>query len=286
MNERSLQKAVMGMKLSDEAKNRILTNCERGGAGSKRPRRRVRAVLAAACVCLLLGVIVLGAWMLRGGDRPEERPESASEVEAAGSDPAGEQTVSDGNLRKPELQYQIGMAEIGPPYESMEELLADSDAVVVGKVKGVSYQMRNFPLFEDTDVLFRELYTIFEIETLAAYQGDTGETFEVRMWGGQMGIREEEQLAAMGEDAYRGIPIVICGEEVPDLKIGQPYLFMLSQNSRGEWRFVGTDNKQGWMTLRNPLQANYYTGASAKDIICSFGEEKWTELLEAGIVSQ
>lgn len=286
MNERSLQKAVMGMKLSDEAKKRILANCEGGVAGAEKPRRRVRRMLAAACICLLAGVIVLGAWMLRGGDRPEERPESASEVEAAGSDPAGEQTASDGAVRKPELQYQIGAADIGPPYESMEELLADSDAVVVGKVKGVSYQMRNFPLYEDTDVLFRELYTIFEIEVVAAYQGDTGETFEVRMWGGQMGIREEEQLAAMGEDAYRGIPIVICGAEVPDLKIGQPYLFMLSQNSLGEWRFVGADNKQGWMTMRDPLRANSYTGASAKDIICSFGEEKWAELQEMGVVPQ
>lgn len=282
MNERSLQKAVMGITMSDEAKKRILAACEGGGATSKRPRRRVRRVLAAACICLLAGAIVLGAWMLRGGDRPE----------AIDSDPVSEQTASVDTVTKPDavtkpkLQYQIGAAEIGPPYESMEELLADSDAVVVGRVKGVSYQMKKFSLFEDADCLFRELYTIFEIEVLAAYQGDTGETFEVKMWGGQMGIREEEQLAAMGEDAYRGIPIVICGAEVPDLKIARPYLFMLSQDPRGEWHFVGVDNKQGWMPLWNPLQANYYTGASAKDIICSFGEERWTELLEAGIVSQ
>lgn len=270
MDETRFQETIAGIQMPEEMKTRILANC-RKAAEERRPGRwRGYRLAAAVCACLLVGLAGLGTWMWNSGDVPDT---SSGAVESvfSGTGP---------------VQYHEMMADWGVFY-SLEEMLDASEGVFVGTVKDISFQVLDQhtgqPPTAETEDTDRWLYTFFEIEVLASYRGEVGKTVKIRWMAGLQGFREEEQRAALalGGCDDRGIPIVACGS--PDIQIGETYLFLLGYCRDGLATLI--EPWQGVRSMRKPLEKDGVSGVSPKDIITSFGKEKWTELQEKGIVS-
>ena len=272
MDERVFKKAVTGIKMPEEMISRILANCEKEPDRPKRKRRMYGRMIAAACVCLLVGAALFGAWEIQHGEFGESgaasRYESEVSVEGVGI-----------------VQYIESTADWAS-YDTIEELIDASDLIFAGTVTNISYQILDertgLPPTEATEERHRKLYTIFDVDVRATYLGDERETVKVRMQGGQRGVRVEEQIAALGVDCEQEIPVIACGG-VPDLQIGESYLFLLACYGEAMPTFI--QPAQGYLELNDLKKAKAHAGVSPKDLVVHFGRKKWKELQKMGVVS-
>ncbi len=155
----------------------------------------------------------------------------------------------------------------------------------------------SLPPTEETEDYYRWLNTIYDLEIITSYKGGVFYPAQIRTDGGLKDYRVEEQLEVMRSgNAYHygnGIPIM---EGIPEIKIGEIYLFVLGQFETG--LPSNLIPQQSFYNLQNPFKKNtlgeielddpakYYSEKkdpygnpiiSAKDVISTFGQEKWND---------
>ena len=184
------------------------------------------------------------------------------------------------------------------PYLTAQDLVEDASLVVIGKVTGISFQMldtrTSLPPTEKTERADRRIHTIYSIDVITSYKGEAGKSTQLRIYGGLKDYRVDEQLKMIKEaNAFPDDGIQI-EENIPEIKIGETYLFALYQfenytptNLIPDQSIYSLDNPFdkhviGNHELENP--AKYYKAEtneygrplmSAKDVISVFGEDKW-----------
>jgi len=159
-----------------------------------------------------------------------------------------------------------------PTYQNAPDLVAKANQVFTGEVTNISFQMLDMktaqPVTEKTEEWNRSLYTIYTVEVDTLYKGSVKKNAQIRMSGGIQGRYVNEQLAVLGKDAEKGIPVM---SERPEVVIGRTYLFVLYQYENTIPTPLNLD--QGIFDLRNPFEEHPHM--TAKDVISSFGQDKW-----------
>ena len=117
-----------------------------------------------------------------------------------------------------------------PFYEDIHDFVEHSTLIVAGTITDISFQLLDLrtarPVTEETEEQYRCLHTIYTIDVTERYKGDPTEPTQMRILGGRENDYLEEQAAALGDDIKNGIPLL---ENMPELKIGETYLFALYQ---------------------------------------------------------
>ena len=175
---------------------------------------------------------------------------------SASQNPSSENSsVVDVDMNGSSVAYEVDyntMSADWPIYKDVTELTEAANVILLGKVTDISFQVLDDrttrPPSEETEEWNRSLNTIYDVDVITSYKGDSLENIKVRMLGGQKGVRVEEQLSALGEDAENGIPIM---EGMPEIKIGETYLFVLYQYKDTMPTLVNVG--QGVYELHDPL---------------------------------
>lgn len=180
-----------------------------------------------------------------------------------------------------------------PVYQNASELVESAKLVFTGRVTGISFQMLDL---RDTETIgdevgnqYYDLYTLYDVDIITPYKGETRKSIQVRMMGGLMDYQVEKQLEILAQYNKQFIPIL---EEHIDYKIGETYLFVLHQYM--DVTPTPMNLTQGAYNLHDPfekhtigtydLDDSYYTKTaddygnpviSAKDVILTFGQDKW-----------
>ena len=171
-----------------------------------------------------------------------------------------------------------------PIYEDVEELMEAGNVILLGKVTDISFQVLDSrtgqPPSEDTQEVDRSLYTIYDLDVITSYKGDSHETIKIRVLGGLEHIYEEEQLKALEEESQKAIPII---KGKPNITIDETYLFVLHQYEDTMPTLVNME--QGVYDTSDPFKKDWFSFLSAKEIISSIGEDKWDEFNKGNTLS-
>ncbi|MBQ7337669.1 MAG: hypothetical protein IJW40_12000 [Clostridia bacterium] len=187
-------------------------------------------------------------------------------------------------------------------YRDAKSLIEYADLILAGRVTDIGFQILDtrtaLPADEQTPTYAKMLYTIYTVEVLESYQGDATDVIHVRIMGGMVGERTEEQLTLMESEGIsgdgRGIPILEDYQKV-QCRIGESYLFVLAAFETGVPTILNID--QSIYSLTEPTKENAvgqnpadyygkkrdeygYPLISAKDIIVEFGKKEWKEFYE------
>jgi len=172
-------------------------------------------------------------------------------------------------------------------YNSADALANAANAVLTGTVTGISFQVQDLktglPPTEETEDFNRTLYTIYNIDVISVYKGKASNPMQIRTQGGMREKYVDEQLAALGKDAEKGITLTRGTQE---LTIGETYLFALIRQWDDERIILSTlYPPQSIYNLKNPFgeseavasQENQRGSSTitAKDVISVFGQDKW-----------
>lgn len=153
----------------------------------------------------------------------------ASLLTLAGCNRASVQQETPQTSPADEITYQTISAD-WPFYEDIQDLVEHSTLIVAGTITDISFQLLDArtarPVTGETEEQYRCLYTMYTIDVTERYKGDPTESIQVRIIGGRENDYPEEQAAVLGDDIKNGIPLL---ENMPELKIGETYLFALYQ---------------------------------------------------------
>ncbi|NLZ82336.1 MAG: hypothetical protein GX915_01565, partial [Clostridiales bacterium] len=171
-----------------------------------------------------------------------------------------------------------------PVYEDLEDLVKAGNVILLGKVTDISFQVLDDRTgqapSEETEEVDRNLYTIYDIDVITSYKGDSFEPIKIRALGGLENLYIKEQLKALEEETKKLITFV---KGRPNITIDETYLFVLSQYEETMPTLVNME--QGVYDTRDPHKKDWYSFFSAKDIISSFGEDKWDEFNKANTLN-
>ena len=197
-------------------------------------------------------------------------------------------SVSDGSYTQISADWHI--------YSDAADLIAASDMVFIGEITDIKFEVLDatnaLPVSESTPDYARTLYTLFNVNVLETYKGNTANVKQVRRRGGMVNYNVDEQLNVMDEGcAFKrefGIPVWENFYKT-QYQTNTCYLFVVRQYETGcptiinlEQAIYGLDEP----TRKNTLGSNnnvYYTGdtdeynnplISAFDIISEFGNAK------------
>ncbi|MCL2072236.1 MAG: hypothetical protein FWH07_08445 [Oscillospiraceae bacterium] len=212
------------------------------------------------------------------------------------SNQAGEINVSEVIFETEETAGEVQYGSIHSDWvmwESAEGLVRDKDTdfVITAKVTDISFRVADsrtgYPPEEGAKERYDEyygqvvepwrvfdLFTVYDIETIATYKGEGVSPTQILMVGGMKDVFVEEQLAVIKE---YGIDCILVHEgENNTLKIGETYLFVLKQFD--EFSSSPRNPDQCIYNLDNPFARTApvgYPDITAKDIISTFGKDKW-----------
>ena len=165
-------------------------------------------------------------------------------------------------------------------YPDTEKLMEVVDYVFIGKVTGIKFiivdHVTGIPasLEESNNV---GLYTIYEVDVITTYKGETSKISSFSIDGGIKDYRAKEQYELMkkykAEFWEWGIPV---HNNHPEYQIGEIYLFALIRLVDTLPPTVINLNQSGY-TLDDPTNhaIEGKRGISPQSIISYFGEEKW-----------
>ncbi len=248
------------------------TYVETADRDDKVGKKRVWKTLVpiAACLCLAVGMISIVKYaQWRNATTP---PESTDDGTGASATQASADATASTNAT--DMNYTIISLD-WPAYESAHELIEAGTIVVLGKISGISFQMYDIktgrPPSADSSGSDIYLHTVYEIETLTFYKGEPADTIHMRMIGGLKDVKVDEQRALRGDRAKAEIPL-LAG--MPELDIGQTYLFVLHQYEDTMPTLVNTS--QGVYAVDDPEHKDVLSLVSLKDIISYFGDEEWS----------
>lgn len=181
-------------------------------------------------------------------------------------------------------------------YNDAKELVSASDIVFIGKITNIEFQILDItnalPISESTATSDKELYTIYSVDVVKSLKGDSSNISKVRIMGGMVDYKVDEQLRVMDEgESFRrelGIPIWDQFYKA-QCKNDQYYLFVLKQFETGYPTILNLE--QSVYSMNEPTRKNmignatkvYYSGSkddngnpmiSAYDIISEFGSKE------------
>lgn len=173
------------------------------------------------------------------------------------------------------VKYDI-MSTDWPVYESVEELNNASKYVVLGKVNDVSFEVldvkTNNPPAPESDKSNCLLHTVYSIDVITSYKGDAPKTLKFCMVGGREGAYLDEQLAALRKADMVSENICLV-EDMPVIDKDRTYLFAICQ--LGDAMPTLTNASQSAFAADSPLVKDEYSYLSLKDIVSSYGADKW-----------
>lgn len=182
-------------------------------------------------------------------------------------------SAQESNNSSEEIHYNLISAD-WPVYKDVKELTNAGNVIVLGKITDISFEILDRttaePPTSDSETENCYLNTIYSVEVITSYKGNSAETIKVRMLGGLEGVYVKEQIAVLGDKANKEIPIM---DGSPNLEIGQTYLFVLYQYSDTMPTLVNV--QQGVYGIDDPLTKDDHSYVSLKEIISSFGEDNW-----------
>lgn len=216
---------------------------------------------------MIMGMIILTACSLK------ENTELTSSLDAE------ENIGIDDSFRINEITYSRIKAD-WHIYQDAQELVEASVLVVLGKVTGISFQVLDqrtalLPT-EKTEEWNRSLYTMYDIDIITMYKGSPIKSTQVRMIGGLKDSYLEEQVAVLGKDIEKGIPLM---EDMPEIKIGETYLFALYQYEDTAPTLLNLE--QSVFDLHELDKKDRFSFISVKDVISYFGKDKWEEFQQS-----
>lgn len=184
-------------------------------------------------------------------------------------------------------------------YDSADNLIDDADIVFTGKIVDIEFQVlditNSLPASESTPDYAKELYTIYSVEVAEVYKGEADGNMKVRVMGGMVNYKVEEQLEVMneGQSFNRELGISIWDEFYKaQCTIDEYYLFVLKQFDTGYPTILNVE--QSIYSLTEPTKKHaignsekvYYSGKvdknnnpliSAYDVISAFGSNRAKE---------
>ncbi len=162
-----------------------------------------------------------------------------------------------------------------PVYESADELIEACDMVVVGTVTNISFQVldtRTGKMPEsETEDMYCSLYTIYDIDIIETYKGNSKDKEQVRVIGGLEGAYVTEQLVALGQEQAT----IFVLEGLIEISEGETYLFMLHQYEDTLPTIVNVE--QGIYNISDALSngSKQDSEITVQEIISSFGADEW-----------
>lgn len=183
----------------------------------------------------------------------------------------------DTHVTKVNVVYQT-ISPDWPLYGSADELIDACDKVVLGTVTDISFQMIDIRTGKEAEEEVEEsycyLYTVYDIDVIETYKGQSSQTEQVRVIGGVEGDYETEQVAALREQEQ---PTIFVLEDSVRLNEGETYLFMLAEYNDAIPTIVNV--VQGIYDIAD-VQSNGSEQdgkITVQEIILSFGQNEWNE---------
>lgn len=165
-----------------------------------------------------------------------------------------------------------GISADWPSYPNTAALIDSSDAVVLGTVKSLSFQLLDIrtarPATDETDEHNALIYTLYDIDIIEQYKGDLGAHTQIRVMGGLEGQYLEEQVSLLGDRAAYGIP---CLNGMPAINIGETYLFVLHQYENTAPTLLNPT--QSVFSCSNPGLDSDASSISLQSILSYFGDD-------------
>ncbi len=210
---------------------------------------------------------------------------------------------NDGEYTLPEGPYAaIGVSYDWGIYRDAQAVIDHADLIFSGRVRDISFAVLDsrtaLPADETTPTYAKQLYTIYTVDVLHGYRGEIGQSVRVRVMGGMVGERVEEQLelmAAYDVPGYEyGIP-VLTGYQKLQCCVGSAYLFALAAFESGDPTILNIDQSiysLEYPTRKNTVGSNFnvydtgkkdengYPLISAKDILREIGWKEWHDFWE------
>ena len=162
------------------------------------------------------------------------------------------------------------------PYFSAKGLIEEADAVFIGKVTKISFQVLDLttalPPTEETMDRHLSLHTIYDVDVEVSYKGDSS-IKQIRQMGGIKDLYIEEQVSVLkNANAWKGgIPTLEAMKE--NIELGQTYLFavgLFDETVLPTFYFP----EQSIYNMHNPFE-EHYNNLTVKSVISAFGQDKW-----------
>ncbi len=181
------------------------------------------------------------------------------------------------------------------PIYHIDDLVQTADIVLIGRVKSIEFRVLDMrtalPPTESTPAYAKDLYTIYHLDVLNIYKGDVEKSVSIRISGGMVGYRENEQLDLLQDYGMSDIIPVWDAQYMVQCAIGESYLFVLKQFETGLPTMINLT--QTVYVLDEPTRMNtvddsekvWYSGddgargysMSAVDVISFFGDKHLKE---------
>ena len=212
-------------------------------------------------------------------------------------------TESEYDFATNDVTYSTGLPTYRP-LEDAQELVELADVVITGTVTNISFEVleaeTGLPYSEEIINGHYWLYTIYDIDVIETYKGQTNSSISIRAIGGIKDYRAKEQFNLLKEANAHEMGITIWSGN-PKMGVGETYLFTLQQSKRDENLFSSLIPAQSVYNLDNPFEKQFLDGEerdnpeeyyslsedkngfsiiSIKDIIMEFGEDEWDEFWE------
>lgn len=179
----------------------------------------------------------------------------------------------------PEISYGI-MHGDWPYYETAAEQADVADVVFTARVTGINFAILDSAtaLPADADTESKWLYTLYALEIISVYKGDTSRITHFKIPGGLMSIRPEEQAALLQSYGMPSeIPILAGLEKGADIEIGNSYLFVMKQYGQNPAYSSIMNPEQSVFPLDAPTEAPGTNASrfSVQEMLSALGEEVW-----------
>ncbi len=184
-------------------------------------------------------------------------------------------TFSDSVMRQ-EVKY-IKKYVDWEPYHTVDDLISQSDIVVIGEVTDISFMTHDNMMYTPPESKKdKVLCTVYDLKISNVYKGEVGDNIKLKISGGiENAAYTDEQISVLGNQTVT--EITICVEE-PTFEIGQTYLLVLREYEDFIGFYYPVGYYQGVCQIVSNFQKNEDSlGFSDKDIISFFGEEIWAD---------
>ena len=186
-------------------------------------------------------------------------------------------------------------------YNTAQELIESADIAIVGRVSGISFEVLDItsghPPDEKSKMENYQLFTIYDVDIITTYKSEISDNVRFMIGGGVKDYRVEEQLELVKKKNAQPNDSILLQANIPEIEIGGTYLFTLRDTVLKGFKDtlpVIMIPQQSIHNLDNPFRKNTLSGhelgadyyardvqengdpiISAKDIISTFGKDKW-----------
>lgn len=176
---------------------------------------------------------------------------------------------------KPEIKYVEQLMD-WMPYDSVEQLISDSDTVVAGRITDISFMLHDDMTSPPPESRYDNvLCTVYGLEISNVYKGDPGSGIKLKISSVPEDEAYADELSAILENVSGTVAIRrrICPAD-PDFEINQKYLLVLREFEDFPGYYHPVGYYQGAYQINSDISEDQ-RDFSIKNIISYFGEEQW-----------